>query len=343
MDNYHYPFLDWLRIIACFLVIVLHVAAIQFPTFSDIWFITMSWDSVSRMCVPLFFMISGFLLLDKQIESIARFYIKRFLRIFIPFFIICIIYFFTPDYRTYSITQYLIKIITEYPDYHLWYIYVLVPLYLAWPFFVKIFNGTEGSKYAWLYILIWFNIFIVGITVVRYFYPEVRNNDNYIIFHLNFSFFYSYIGYALCGILIKWHCAKFSKSFYTGNLLIYLMANLAIIYHTWHYSRLMGKPEQLFFENFTPFVFCQAVSFFILCTSIKRESAWLRSLADKTFWIYLLHLLWLRLFLGLWPLPNNCSGIVAIPAMATAVFIMAWLTSIPLRTLELRLLRFLCQ
>lgn len=349
MSRTRYPFLDLIRVTACFLVIILHVAAINFPQFSETWLVTVCWDGVSRMCVPLFFMITGFLLLDRPVSSLGKFYLKRYARILIPFAAVCAFYYFTPEYEEFDFFNYLIQIsIVKFADYHLWYVYALIPVYLALPFFAKIFTGGHASKFITAYMIIWAALCVFANTAVRYLMPQL--SDNFLIFITNLYYFYiimgymvfAYMGYMLCGVLIKRTCAAYGRKILICTWLLFIASSAAIIYATWSYSHALGKPNELFFENLTPFVACQTVSFFMLCTYARAECAWMRSLADKTYWIYLLHLLWLRVLLALLPLPADSSLTLAIPAIATLIFIMAWLTAIPLRALELWLLR-LCR
>lgn len=74
---------DLLRVTAVFLVILLHVAANAFHHFHDAWEITTFYGSLSRVCIPLFFMLSGALLLKKT-ESIRLFFMKRAGKIIVP-------------------------------------------------------------------------------------------------------------------------------------------------------------------------------------------------------------------------------------------------------------------
>src|SRR3546814_10665596 len=75
--------MDTARIGACFMVVVLHVAAMNFGVFDNQWWASNFYDSMTRSCVPVFLMISGVLLLGKQ-ETLAVFYRKRFARILPP-------------------------------------------------------------------------------------------------------------------------------------------------------------------------------------------------------------------------------------------------------------------
>src|SRR3546814_2240779 len=75
--------MDTARVGACFMVVILHVAATRFGTFDDQWWASNFYDSLARSCVPLFLMITGVLLLGKQ-ESLPAFLSKRFARILPP-------------------------------------------------------------------------------------------------------------------------------------------------------------------------------------------------------------------------------------------------------------------
>lgn len=349
----YYPFLDILRVVACFLVILLHVSAMRFDQFEPGWLIAVSYNGLSRMCVPLFFLISGFLLLDSDISSLGKFYGKRYARILLPFAFVCLLYYFTPLYAGFTPAQYLWHICNFFVDYHLWYVYVSVGIYFALPFFIKVIHGEDGLKFALVYVCVWFLGCILFTTISRYFalgknflaavnyiFPnggmEWMVFDRYpnAFFNFNFKFFYGFTGYLICGWLVKkiLEACGFKTCLFCAFL--FVAATGCIIYFSWSHSQAMGKPNELFFENLTPFVFLQAMSFFILCARLKATPPWLCQLADLSFWIYLLHLFWLRLIHGVFPLQSGLSLIWSIPAMSCAVFAGSYFCAIPLRKLE---------
>lgn len=359
--NGHLAFLDVIRVVACFLVVLLHVSSTHFYNLNEYWLIFVSYDSISRMCVPLFFMLSGFLLMDSDITSLFKFYYRRYIRILIPFGIICILYYFAPTYKNFTIGQYAYYSLNYYVDYHLWYIYVLVGLYLTFPFFIKIAHGEKGLKLALTYTGIWFFAFVLFTPFLRYFRFEfdIMPNINYILpnggmeylvyeyypnvfmnFNL-FPFFYGFMGYFLCGWFVKLTYKRYSLLCYFISGIICVCATLLIMYFTHRFSHALLRPNELFYENLSPFVFLQAVSFFILCTAVTKEYPFIRELADKSFWIYLLHLLYLRFVQALWPLPADYAAIWALPLMSCAVFAVSYLGAIPFHGVECWLLRFL--
>ena len=64
----YYMYLDILRIIACFLVIVNHTDSRVFlrTSPSETWFLGLTYFFICKAAVPLFLMISGVLLLRKN-------------------------------------------------------------------------------------------------------------------------------------------------------------------------------------------------------------------------------------------------------------------------------------
>ena len=80
--------IDTLRVLAALAVVWLHVAVgvVQdHPSAASVsWWIGNVADSMSRWCVPIFVMITGYLLLSRPGDSLKKFYARRFSRIIIP-------------------------------------------------------------------------------------------------------------------------------------------------------------------------------------------------------------------------------------------------------------------
>lgn len=136
--------IDTLRTLATLLVILLHVSAEYVVTGKDnLTFDTSFWignivDSFSRICVPLFVLISGMFLVGRS-ETLKQSYQKRASRILIP------LIFWTTIYILYrvslsffkntiiNIEELLISIISGKPFYHMWYLFMIIGLYLITP------------------------------------------------------------------------------------------------------------------------------------------------------------------------------------------------------------------
>ena len=78
---------DLVRVIGAFLVVMAHVSYLGGGSvlISTYYFV------ISRVAVPLFFMVSGYLLLRKE-EPYGEFFRKRALKVVLPFLIWSVIY-----------------------------------------------------------------------------------------------------------------------------------------------------------------------------------------------------------------------------------------------------------
>lgn len=157
--------LDSLRLISAYAVIALHVCAVYVTTASVgsvHWWAGNLLDSALRWCVPFFVMITGALLLEKPATPLAQFYRKR-ASILLPFA------FWIAAYLLYhALGQWLLGgqydtaaaialLLSQPPHYHLWYLYMIVPLLML----VPALRSMASSKRALMLMLcvpaaVWF-------------------------------------------------------------------------------------------------------------------------------------------------------------------------------------------
>ncbi len=130
-------FLDWLRIIACFMVMVIHSCEPFYlgGAAPNVTFIANRWDafwvslveSVCRVCVPLFVMASSYLLFPLK-RPAGEFFRRRLGRIVVPFLVWSCAYigWFGDSWG---------KACFNFPDAggHLWFVPMLLGLYLLMP------------------------------------------------------------------------------------------------------------------------------------------------------------------------------------------------------------------
>lgn len=278
------------------------------------------------MCVPLFFMISGYLFFNKKEIPVLSFYKKRLYRILFPFLIMCLIYFFNQGS---GITEFIAKIFQKKVDFHLWYVYALVGLYLAVPFFKKLFDSEEGIFLIKLYIFIWLISAIIYPTVYRYFNLNIPIFNNF-----NFNFFYGYMGYFLLGGLLRNYTFSINKRIFA--FIITIVSTWLIYYFTKKYSYSLNKPNELFFGNLTPFVLTQALSFFIAVKDSTISHRLIRKISIHSYWIYLIHVIVYKHILHITSSTLIPYAWLKIPVYAVATFLLCFLISIPLYKLEQR-------
>ncbi len=150
------PYLDALRCLAIFLVVLLHndapvvvnTACYGRPS----WYLCMFLDGAVRLGVPLFFMISGCLLLNGTgAAEPAAFYRKKLPRLLVPLAVWNVIYHWTNAWQFHTDTGLLAllqKAFNRGTGYHMWYIYVLLGLYLLCPFLKRMVDGCTPSQLA---------------------------------------------------------------------------------------------------------------------------------------------------------------------------------------------------
>ena len=98
-DNKRIVFLDYLRVVACFMVMVVHACecfyfgadgGLHYDSAADAFWAT--WiDSAVRACVPLFVIASSYLLFPVT-KPTGEFFKRRLVRVVIPFVIWCALY-----------------------------------------------------------------------------------------------------------------------------------------------------------------------------------------------------------------------------------------------------------
>jgi surface polysaccharide O-acyltransferase-like enzyme len=131
------PVIDILRTISIFAVILVHtttraIEASSFALSKTPW--TLFLNQASRFAVPLFFMISGFVLeLNYHLhESYFTYLKKRFSRIFVPYLFWSIIYYFFVYYKNRD-PNFLSSLLRGDASYQLYFIPALLIFYLLFP------------------------------------------------------------------------------------------------------------------------------------------------------------------------------------------------------------------
>ncbi len=153
-NSKHIMYLDYLRSFAIIAVVLLHcisdyiVSAELYGTRS--WYMNIIINAIVRTGVPIFFMISGYLILSSDLtKNFSLFYKKRLMRILVPLMIWNLLYYIydclvgnlSPSLL--SFCGFVVNIGTKY---HLWYLYTIIGLYLFAPFLKIIVDNCNGRQ-----------------------------------------------------------------------------------------------------------------------------------------------------------------------------------------------------
>ena len=164
MNRQRLFFPDLLRVVAAFLVVLIHVTSIGIqdaPVSSKLWCVSMVLNSISRWSVPVFFMISGMFLLNPEYNvPLKKLYRKNISRIALCIVVWGFFYSLLDQYQYGGLSLKspfvaVYGILTDNTGYHLWFLYTLLALYIATPT-LRVFtaNASEGQvRYA---VAVWF-------------------------------------------------------------------------------------------------------------------------------------------------------------------------------------------
>ena len=129
--------IDWMRVAACFMVMVVHATEPFYLGGEGTLILTKSdaiwasfFDSFVRACVPLFVIASSYLQLPLH-YSAGEFLRRRAARILIPFAVWTLVYAFLWGEPVTNLKSLLLNF--NYAAGHLWFVYMLIGIYLIMP------------------------------------------------------------------------------------------------------------------------------------------------------------------------------------------------------------------
>lgn len=287
------PYLDIIRCAACLMVILLH--SISPYIFNASYYGTKSWgmflvmNSICRTGVPLFLMISGYLLLsDYRSGGIGDFYKRRIPHIVLPLAAwnaIYYVFFAVVDKTPISFMDFTGKVLNSGSAYHLWYLYTLLGIYLLIPFLKKITDACSLKQLCLLLLLICFcgtiRPFINTVTPVYiYFFDPLANG---------------YLGYFLLGYILGKLPLK--KRFTIPLLTAGLSGLLLDVIH----GSFASSPSGIVLPHnggYDIAHFLLAAGLFVLVRGVFGSAVgigFLKRLSRLTFGVYLTHVIFIEL------------------------------------------------
>lgn len=269
MKNQRSVALNLIKLIACIMVIVVHVSATNIDDItSSKWGVSNFYNSISRICVPLFFMVSGALLIREN-TSFINFIKKRYYRVIPPVIIWSAIYYVYPMFYGYEQPRTIASLFNSPISVHLWYLYAIIGLYLLVPFLSMIYFKSTLSERV-LFLAIWF----IGSSLL----PTLNNTGvsgiSASLFGLNSLA--GYIGYIFAGKLI--HDLPYKKLYSEIiGLVIFITCSYLTFYLTKTYSYSSGKFNGVFYSYLSSLVVLSAFSLFYVTININIKSSFIAS------------------------------------------------------------------
>lgn len=327
------PWVDFMRFVGAFLVVLAHV---------DVWGGGPDWAqkifyTLSRNGVPLFFLMSGYLLLSKE-EDTLTFFKKRAAKIIIPFLFWSIFYdayvsnSFAETGLTFdAVIKMFIRILRGPRAAHLWFFYALIGLYFFTPI-LRLFVAKAKNSDLLYYIGVWFVI-----TPIMFILEEFTPLKN------GFELYYAagYVGYFLLGVYLG--------RLDTSPRLLWIALGLFAAGYAFtfavFYLDLPPQANELPFRSYPSLnIILMAIGAFLLLKAAgERIPAWLASLSHtispSSFGIYLVHSVIMTGMAAAWQALGyqTASGhsLIVIPFVAILAFLLSWEVTVILRKIPI--------
>lgn len=326
--------LDLLRVLACYLVIHQHASEFFYvgeagsvvPGENTFWIGIIT--SIARISVPLFVMISGFLLLPMKGPG-SEFFKKRFVRILGPFVVWSALYaLYYVATRGDSWGQAITNILHIPVNFgvevgHLWYIYMLVGLYLIVPVISPWLAKCSKAELQG-YLGLW------GVTTlipyIHLIFPQIWGEC---FWNPTPAFYYfsGFIGYFLLGF----HARRYGPLSLSWAVLLTVVGYIvtAAIFCSRVETAATIPDLELSWGFCTVNVAMMTYGVFSIFLHVKargesRMGRLVQDISLKSYGIYLAHIMILTLFVG-WLRPLFSSTLTAVPVMALCSFVCTYL------------------
>ncbi|WP_081056208.1 acyltransferase [Burkholderia vietnamiensis] len=277
---------DALRVVACFLVVLLHVSSESFVRYSPAWNASNCYESLSRACVPIFFMISGANLLRKN-EPLGTFLSKRVLRVIPPLVFWSLFYLWWLDFNNVHTGNWILAIIAGPTMFHLWFFYVIFGIYLVVPAMRRFYQNASQSDRLWL-LAVWL--------LTASLFPNLqalftgREDDLIARWGTGSIYDASYYGMYAGFLVLGAYLADLKGNVVTG-LSVFATSFVATALGTVWESRIHGVPNPFFQLYLSPLVVIAACGLFyaFMGMTAGKASSLLNNVSGCTLGIYGLH------------------------------------------------------
>ena len=321
--------IDLIKVFSMFSVILVHSAAPILSKIGEIdfstWMVGNIYDSMARMAVPLFFMVSGVLLLNSKEESLFVFFKKRFLKVIIPLIAWSFIYIIFKKYGSHqdiNIFKHMIYSLNRPEFIHLWFLYTIIGIYLVFPI-LKVFIKYSSQSIQIYFIVLW----VISVSIIPFInYFSGLSINNYTPMMVGYTG-YLVLGYYLAKIRIT------KRVFYISLFSIFI-STLSTIFGTYYLSEKVGKFIDFFYGYFSVSTLIQAISYFIILKYIGenmfnntiRRSRIINIISITSLGIYLIHPIYIRILRKVGITVFNGNPIIMIPTIAILAFLLSFLT-----------------
>lgn len=343
-------FLDYVRVFACFLVMLVHASENFYGDVGStdmvgpqaflknetdrLW--VSIYDGFSRMSVPLFIIVSAYLLVPmKEEQSMWQFYKRRFKHILPPMFIFMILYSTLPllwgQIDTDTSLKDLSRLLLNFPTLagHIWFMYPLISLYLFIPIISPWLNKAAAKEELFFIVL-----FLVSTCMpfLNRWCGEIWGQCFWNEYHMLW-YFAGYLGYLVMAHYIRVHLSWSKKKKIAIGIVSMVLGAFITIY-SFYVQAIPGvlhsTPILEIGWSFCT-INCVLLTFgtFLLfsCIEFKETNMIVLDMSKLSYGMYLMHIFWLGMWAGFFKVTFALPTVAAIPCIAIATFICCYITA----------------
>lgn len=321
---------DYLRVISACGVIVIHVCAMQWRVLdvhSVQWTFIHFYDMLMKFSVPTFFMISGRFFLDPTRRVPLLKLKNKGIRIAVAFLFWTSIYtllnicrvFIAGDSLKDSVKWIMVEFFSG--EYHMWFLYAILGLYLITPLVRKIVEKKWLTEY-----------FILLFLVFGLMWPMVEHLPKIGILFVNagnameFRMTTGYVGYYILGYYLYEYPPEVKK-----RRVIYILGILGSIFSivgTWIVSWKTNSAFEELANYLTPNVAITSVAVYIAilnCFMNRKENKIVIMISRYSFGCYLAHPLVLWIFEWIGFVPSISCTVISVPLITLCTLVLSLL------------------
>lgn len=347
-------FVDWLRVVACFMVMLVHASENFYGADSsglagnvsmlaneaNRFWVSFYDGALGRVSVPVFMIISAFLLVPmKPGVSMTDFYARRLKRILPPMLFFMLAYTFLPlawGGMTWEASMADLRLIPwNFPSMagHLWFMYPLISVYLIIPVvspWLERASAKDERIFLYLFafstLMPWLHRFVSAEL-----WGECFWNGFHALWYCS-----GYLGYLVLAHYIRFHIKWDDKRRVTIGMLCFLVG---IAFTAWSFW-VKGVPGvtistpmlEWSWEFCTPNVLLSTFGLFLVFSTIRKPAPRIiTALSKMSFGIYLMHMFFLAPIAAYFVNGNAAEPLIpvwaAIPVIAVLTFLCCAVTT----------------
>ena len=327
-------YMDVLRVIACFSVIMIHSSAryVVKDIGSFNFWVGNIFDGLARIGVPLFVMISGALMLDKNYQFSTQKIIKHIIRMIVFFVfwsalycIFNIVGSIIIEHESIDITKIIVSLIKGH--YHLWFVYLIIGLYLIVPL-LRLWVNDTNKKYV--------EYFIILSIIFTYIIPQIisiGSNYSNLFEHINDiierKLSLKYVGGFTTYFILGWYINNYELNNKRIIYILGLFGVLITIMGTYILSNTTGKALQMYGNLYINVLFQTVAVFVIIKDKFKNmhTNNIINSISKYSLGIYAIHALIVTIMYRIIEKVNIDFALINIPVVFIVSFVFAYLIS----------------